>query len=32
VATEFATLQNRDLRWLFQKIVTTPECLGELVP
>lgn len=30
IATEFSTLQNSDLRWLFQRVVTAPECLGEV--
>jgi hypothetical protein len=28
IAEEFATKQNYNIRFLFQKIVTTPECLG----
>lgn len=29
VASEFANTRNYNLKFLFQKIVTTPECLGE---
>ena len=28
VSNEFSTSQNSDLRWLFQRVVSTPECLG----
>jgi hypothetical protein len=30
VATEFSTTRNYNLKYLFQKIVTTKECLGEI--